>query len=252
MATDWYLKLADRELGPFTGAQLKAMAERGQIAPFDPVRRGEQGGWIAAGCVKGLLNGEKPSEADVPGESSRQADDPPPQIAVVPSRARVADSSRGVKRRTNANLVTVLVVALVFVVACVLGFSTLNRPMAAPQPVRPNRAEPSTQASLQPVPPSQAVELDLSIVDELTGKTPVASSPAHESLPAEAPAHAVAPAAPPGSTVAGPDAGKDDSPPVKAGHRATERRNHDLWRQEEIRRQAQATAPGQTEAPAPR
>lgn len=176
MATEWYLKLADRELGPFTADQLKAMAERGQIAPFDPVRRGEQGGWVAAGCVKGLLNGARPAGDDSSDGLQCPTDDSPPAIAVVPSRTTVATSSRWAKRRMNATLTTVLVVAMVFAVACIAGYSLLTRPMPAPRPAAAG-AEPADTADTarQPVPPSKAVDLDLSIVDELTSpKTPPA------------------------------------------------------------------------------
>lgn len=176
MATDWYLKLADRELGPFTADQLKAMAQRGQIAPFDPVRRGEQGGWIAAGCVKGLLNGAQPAGESSSDELQCPTDEPPPEIAVVPSRTTVATSSRWARRRMNATLTTLLVVAMVFAVACIAGYSLLTRPMPAPHPTASGAARPGApDAARQTLPPSKAVDLDLSIVDELTRpKTPPA------------------------------------------------------------------------------
>lgn len=185
MATDWYLKLADRELGPFTAAQLKSMAERGQIAPFDPVRRGEQGGWIAAGCVKGLLNGAQPTGDDSSDGLQCPADDPPPEIAVVPSRTTVATSSRWAKRRMNANLTTLLVVMMVFAVACIAGYSLLTRPIPAPRPTASGAGRPGTpDAARQPVPPSKAVDLDLSIVDELTNPKTPAIGPGQTEAPA--------------------------------------------------------------------
>ena len=57
MAAEWYLKVADKELGPLTPKQLKIMAGKGQLAPDDPVRQGSEGPWVPAGRVKGLLPG---------------------------------------------------------------------------------------------------------------------------------------------------------------------------------------------------
>ncbi len=57
MAADWYLKIADKEVGPLSAHQLRTMAGKGQIGPEDLVRQGDEGGWIAATRVKGLLAG---------------------------------------------------------------------------------------------------------------------------------------------------------------------------------------------------
>jgi len=56
------------------------MAERGQISPFDPIRRGSEGRWVPASSVKGLLPpGETPSEkpraARIP--VARKLEEPP-------------------------------------------------------------------------------------------------------------------------------------------------------------------------------
>ena len=55
MAVDWYLKIADKEVGPLSAQQLRTMAGKGQIGPEDFVRQGDEGGWVAASRVKGLL-----------------------------------------------------------------------------------------------------------------------------------------------------------------------------------------------------
>lgn len=55
MPSDWYLKIADKEVGPLTSHQLKAMAKKGQLAADDLVRQGTDGPWIPASRVRGLL-----------------------------------------------------------------------------------------------------------------------------------------------------------------------------------------------------
>ncbi|MEN6496244.1 MAG: GYF domain-containing protein [Thermoguttaceae bacterium] len=54
--TDWYLKIADKEVGPLSSQQLKTMAKKGQFGPEDLIRQGSSGPWVAAGRVKGLLS----------------------------------------------------------------------------------------------------------------------------------------------------------------------------------------------------
>jgi hypothetical protein len=56
MADQWYCDIAGREIGPLTSEQLRAMAARGQILANDCVRQGEQGSWVLARQVRGLLS----------------------------------------------------------------------------------------------------------------------------------------------------------------------------------------------------
>jgi hypothetical protein len=55
MTVEWYLKIADKEVGPLSAQQLRTMAGKGQIGPEDLVRQGNEGGWVPASHVKGLL-----------------------------------------------------------------------------------------------------------------------------------------------------------------------------------------------------
>ena len=66
MASEWYLRVADREVGPLAPGQLKAMADRGQISPYDPVRLGRDGRWVPASSVRGLLPAGGPSTMEPP------------------------------------------------------------------------------------------------------------------------------------------------------------------------------------------
>ena len=88
MEVEWYLKVADKEVGPLSARQLKAMADRGQITPGDPIRRGSEGRWDPAGRVKGLLPTGASSAGGAPAqpapEVSRKAETPPVQPQARP------------------------------------------------------------------------------------------------------------------------------------------------------------------------
>ena len=98
MAAEWYCEIAGREVGPLSPQQLKAMAEKGQILPDDGVRRGDQGEWILARQVNGLIP-TSPSPPPVVGppvpqvEQSRNGPQPPPAPPPVarPKTAEVPD-----------------------------------------------------------------------------------------------------------------------------------------------------------------
>jgi hypothetical protein len=55
MASDWFCRIADTEIGPLSAQQLKAMAVKGRLTPEDEIRRGTDGEWNPAGAVTGLF-----------------------------------------------------------------------------------------------------------------------------------------------------------------------------------------------------
>lgn len=80
MEVEWFLKIADKEVGPLSARQLKAMALRGEISKFDAVRRGSDGRWVPASSVKGLLpTGASAAEGRRPNRTpaARQPEQPP-------------------------------------------------------------------------------------------------------------------------------------------------------------------------------
>ncbi len=91
MASEWYLKVADRLVGPLTPQQLKAMADQGQVDPYDPVRWGNEGRWVPARSVRGLFSAEKASTTQGPSDGLPAAEQlkPPP---VTPG-AEVSDAA---------------------------------------------------------------------------------------------------------------------------------------------------------------
>jgi len=94
MESGWYLKIADKEVGPLTPRQLRAMADRGQISPYDPVRRGIEGRWVPAGSVRGLLapNG---SAAEQPPPGGLPVAEPLETLPGVPGASRDAEPTAG-------------------------------------------------------------------------------------------------------------------------------------------------------------
>jgi len=80
MASDWYLKIADKEVGPLSSQQLKVMARKGQLTADDLIRQGSAGAWVPAGRVKGLLTTGDSDSSDstvVNLPTAKPLDDPP-------------------------------------------------------------------------------------------------------------------------------------------------------------------------------
>ncbi len=59
MATEWYVKLGEQHIGPFSAKQLKKMAAAGQVTPQVSICRGQDGkpdgNWVLASKAKGLF-----------------------------------------------------------------------------------------------------------------------------------------------------------------------------------------------------
>ena len=61
MAAEYTVRINGKKHGPFTGAQLKALADKGQLTEDAEVREGDDGPWHSAGKVKGLFGTVSPS-----------------------------------------------------------------------------------------------------------------------------------------------------------------------------------------------
>lgn len=55
MAADWYYAKGDKQSGPVSAADLKGMAQAGELAPTDKVWKEGMEEWKAAGTIKGLF-----------------------------------------------------------------------------------------------------------------------------------------------------------------------------------------------------
>lgn len=75
MPTTWYYQSQNGSFGPISSADLKLLAENGEITPKTTVRKGSDGGWVPATKVKGLFLNEQTA---VPQP-------PPIQAKIVPS-----------------------------------------------------------------------------------------------------------------------------------------------------------------------
>lgn len=72
--TGWYCEVEGRVQGPLTAAELKERATSGRLAPGHRVRKGEDGPWIPASQVKGLLPKDASSATPrAPAEPRRPA-----------------------------------------------------------------------------------------------------------------------------------------------------------------------------------
>lgn len=86
---EWYLKIANKELGPLSSEQLKTMAQKGQLSPEDLVRQGDRGPWTAAGRMRGLLAAATTASDSTPPPALKAAVplDSPPVLAPPPGIA---------------------------------------------------------------------------------------------------------------------------------------------------------------------
>ncbi|NQT11297.1 MAG: DUF4339 domain-containing protein [Planctomycetes bacterium] len=57
----WFVRIGEKEQGPFSSSQLKRLADRGEITQETRVRKGSQGKWVPAARVKGLLKATESS-----------------------------------------------------------------------------------------------------------------------------------------------------------------------------------------------
>ena len=55
MSSNWFIVKPDRQLGPYTSAQIKQLAASGQLKTADLVRKADQTTTVAAGKIRGLF-----------------------------------------------------------------------------------------------------------------------------------------------------------------------------------------------------
>ncbi|HTN77347.1 MAG TPA: GYF domain-containing protein [Pirellulaceae bacterium] len=98
----WFYAQHDEQKGPVTPAQLKALAQNGELLPTDLVWKEGLGDWTAASTVKGLFAGVAPP----PPAPVEQPPEPPPVTPAVQAPAPIAPaasaSTPGASRWANA------------------------------------------------------------------------------------------------------------------------------------------------------
>ncbi len=92
MASQWFYEIAGKQGGPVTSAELLALAQRGTVIYDTPVRKGPDGKWVSAKCVRGLFpatNATSPSTPTVTSEPSQ--DQPADALPQKPSQPLASD-----------------------------------------------------------------------------------------------------------------------------------------------------------------
>lgn len=136
MSEYWHYIIGEKEIGPTSSAELRALALAGKIQPGTLVRKGEQSRWVSAAAVKGLFGGgiaPKPTNAAiVPARVlAPDAVSLPPKLQNADRRSLVGASTD--TRRIAIYLLTIAV-TLLLGLAVVLIIIILRResPTAAP------------------------------------------------------------------------------------------------------------------------
>jgi hypothetical protein len=104
MASSWYVEKRGRQLGPFTGTQLKELAATGRLEPGDLVRRADSSKTVPTGEVRGLF--PEPDPGPVPGgpppPPSVEADGPPPLPTGGGRRDGLGEGWKGLTQASRA------------------------------------------------------------------------------------------------------------------------------------------------------
>lgn len=71
----FFVQLAGKELGPFTSQELLTLAREGKLTPSEKVKKGPNGKWVEARCIRGLF--------DAPGSGRSGLRFPRSPVAIV-------------------------------------------------------------------------------------------------------------------------------------------------------------------------
>jgi hypothetical protein len=107
---EWFLRLGDSSLGPYSSKQFAEMAVDGRLAPTDPIRRGDMTAWVLAAKLQGLTF--PPELPPLPTASSPSL--MPPQVPVASGQTAAPSVSLGaLRKRPSYAVLGVLLVASV-------------------------------------------------------------------------------------------------------------------------------------------
>jgi hypothetical protein len=179
MAGEWFCKIADRERGPLSSAQLKSLAAQGELHPQDLVRQGTDGAWVPADRVKGLFSTVPPKMPQGGVEPRLGPPEPPPirpvfrgpaqsgpvvfnhdqptRPAIQVGPAAVAAAKQAAKQRQAVRLqmLGMGALAVLIVVLGVVGYVLWRQgaPSEEPSAAPPVAARPAAPAK-KPAPPA--------------------------------------------------------------------------------------------------
>ncbi len=100
--TGWFYTRASKRFGPVSAAELKQLADHGELAAEELVWREGMEQWVPARRVKGLFDQEEPAAAkeepsSLPGPGKAEPEDLPSEAAKKAEPAKRADAPRAVE-----------------------------------------------------------------------------------------------------------------------------------------------------------
>jgi len=98
MATEWFIKRDGKQHGPFASAQLKRLAENGQVTPDTEVKRGTDRSWFTARSVRGLFPGANPKEEEREPEGEKLREDQEDEPETHPHQANATHAMENGRR----------------------------------------------------------------------------------------------------------------------------------------------------------
>lgn len=137
MSQSWYVKSGEEIVGPMNAKQLEQLAADGKIRPTTPLRIGEDGSWVEAGKVKGLLSAATAKSQSQESAPTRPTSSGPSQ-PVVGKTSPVTSPEPSPTKRNNTNIVLLVVAAIgafVVVGVPVLYFQSKKRLITLGTPV---------------------------------------------------------------------------------------------------------------------
>jgi hypothetical protein len=89
--TQWYVKIADKTVGPLSSQQLKQLAQSSKITPATLLRKGSDGTWVPARKVTGLFPSQEliPAQPTSPGRQSTTLVTTKPLQVIAPAKAEI-------------------------------------------------------------------------------------------------------------------------------------------------------------------
>lgn len=183
MAARWYVQVMGEAQGPFTGAQLRVKAQRGEISPDSLLRRGEDSDWVSAFRVKRLF--------DPPASPPALADRKPVPIRRPPDKSKreVTGSKAPVSRPHALFMVSrtwLAAVGAIFALACMTIAITSQAVRSSGEPVSASTAASANPAPSVVVTPQVDTIPASSAASSGVAPSPSAPAPAVTELPNDA------------------------------------------------------------------
>ena len=118
----WFVRVANGERGPFTGAQLKAFVAGGKLTPQMQIRRGDITEWFPARRVTGLFPASGPNDTSQSAPSADTSTEaganpwtrPQSPAVIVPTAPSAAALALLACSLITSGIVSSLIISFVF------------------------------------------------------------------------------------------------------------------------------------------